>query len=113
MNNNNKYQDLKLPSLIKSTKKPLFFFDSWQIYILEIKNIKGVVYGSVGDNYEMKRMKKIIYSVANPTVGKEEAQKFTLKLSLDGSAKKSRTLEKLVEKFTGAKYAPLTMEPQL
>ncbi len=51
MNNNNKYQDLKLPSLIKSTKKPLFFFDSWQIYSpLEIKNIKGVVYGSVGYN---------------------------------------------------------------
>ena len=51
MNNNIRYQDLKLSSLIKSSKKPLFFYDSWQIYNpIEIKNIQGVVYGSVGYN---------------------------------------------------------------
>ena len=49
MNNNKKYEDLNITSLIKKTKKPILFYDSWQLFDpLELKNIKGVEYASVG-----------------------------------------------------------------
>ena len=49
MNNNKKYEDLNILTLIKSTKKPLLFYDSWQLFDpLEIKNLKGIIYASVG-----------------------------------------------------------------
>ena len=49
MNNNKRYEDLNILKLLKSTNKPLLFYDSWQLFDpLEIKNIKGTVYASVG-----------------------------------------------------------------
>jgi UDP-N-acetyl-D-mannosaminuronic acid dehydrogenase len=49
MNNNKKYEDLNIINLFKKTKKPLLFYDSWQLFDpLEIKNIKGITYASVG-----------------------------------------------------------------
>ncbi len=49
MNNNKKYEDLNILNLFKKARKPLLFYDSWQLFDpLEIKNTKGVVYASVG-----------------------------------------------------------------
>ena len=49
MNNNKRYEDLNILSLLKSTNKPLLFYDSWQLFDpLEIKNFKGIIYASVG-----------------------------------------------------------------
>ena len=49
MNNNKKYEDLNILNLFKKAKKPLLFYDSWQLFDpLEIKNIKGITYASVG-----------------------------------------------------------------
>ncbi len=49
MNNNKKYEDLNITNLLKNTKKPILFYDSWQLFDpLELKNIKGVEYASVG-----------------------------------------------------------------
>ncbi len=49
MNNNKKYEDLNILNLLKETKKPLLFYDSWQLFDpLEIKNHKGTTYASVG-----------------------------------------------------------------
>ena len=43
MNNNKKYEDLNILNLFKKAKKPLLFYDSWQLFDpLEIKNIKGI-----------------------------------------------------------------------
>jgi len=49
MNNHKKYEDLNIFNLVNSAKKPVLFFDSWQIFDpYEIKNIKNVHYASVG-----------------------------------------------------------------
>ena len=49
MNNNKRYEDLNFLKVLKSTNKPLLFYDSWQLFDpLEIKNTKGTVYASVG-----------------------------------------------------------------
>ena len=49
MNNHKKYEDLNIFKLLGQTKKPVFFYDSWQIFNpYEIKNLPGVIYASVG-----------------------------------------------------------------
>ena len=49
MNNNKRYEDTNILALLKSTKKPLLFYDSWQLFDpLEMKNLKGIIYASVG-----------------------------------------------------------------
>ncbi len=49
MNNNLKYKEVKIFSLINKMKKPCLFFDCWQVFQAdEIKNISGISYTSVG-----------------------------------------------------------------
>ena len=51
LNNHKKYRELNINKLLNSMNKPAVFLDSWHVFNpQEIKNIKGILYGGLGND---------------------------------------------------------------